>query len=310
MIKTVKVCLLAIILLVLTAPLCTAATPGIGARALGMGGAYTAVADDGSAAYWNPAGITQVKLGLALNGGLPGSLKQLEVFKEQDPAALDGTMGLSAGANLTLGNFGLNALAARQATIEPGTALETLRIDRTDQVTFTVANELTALFAFGLNAKYVMVSTERFTDAGRIEQAASRGLAVDLGAMFKAGKLVRLGAVLKDYGLTAIERSGVDYAWPTKLVLGAAVKVPMLGTVVAADLATPLRGEEDPAFHLGVEQPFLGILALRAGGYQAAGGFNLTAGCGLKLGPVALDVAADLDPGEKTTVYATAQFSF
>lgn len=32
----------------------------IGSRGYGMGGAYTAIADDPSAAYWNPAGLTQV----------------------------------------------------------------------------------------------------------------------------------------------------------------------------------------------------------------------------------------------------------
>jgi len=34
---------------------------GIGARALGMGGAYIGVADDYSAGFWNPAGLTQIR---------------------------------------------------------------------------------------------------------------------------------------------------------------------------------------------------------------------------------------------------------
>src|SRR5271155_3166064 len=34
---------------------------GVGARALTMGQAYTAVADDASALYWNPADMTQIQ---------------------------------------------------------------------------------------------------------------------------------------------------------------------------------------------------------------------------------------------------------
>jgi long-subunit fatty acid transport protein len=42
---------------------------GIGARALGMGGAYIGVADDYSATFWNPAGLAQLRR-LEFTGGL------------------------------------------------------------------------------------------------------------------------------------------------------------------------------------------------------------------------------------------------
>ena len=33
----------------------------LGARPLGMGGAFVAVANDGNAGYWNPAGLSQLQ---------------------------------------------------------------------------------------------------------------------------------------------------------------------------------------------------------------------------------------------------------
>ena len=42
-------------LLVFAASAASHATLGIGARALGMGGAYSALADDETAIYWNPS---------------------------------------------------------------------------------------------------------------------------------------------------------------------------------------------------------------------------------------------------------------
>ncbi len=51
---------------------------GSGARAIGMGGAYTAVADDVYAPYWNPAGIVQTPhVGFTFGGGFQGDLEKL-----------------------------------------------------------------------------------------------------------------------------------------------------------------------------------------------------------------------------------------
>ena len=42
-------------------------SPTVGTRASAMGGAFIGLADDYSAVYWNPAGITQIK-GMEVRG--------------------------------------------------------------------------------------------------------------------------------------------------------------------------------------------------------------------------------------------------
>lgn len=69
MMKKLLSLVLACALLALPASFVMAAGLGYGARAIGMGGAYTAVADDGTAPYWNPAGISQIKI-LTLTPGV------------------------------------------------------------------------------------------------------------------------------------------------------------------------------------------------------------------------------------------------
>lgn len=45
---------------------------GVGARAIGLGGAFSAVADDGSALFWNPAGMARMKTSqLNFSAGFP-----------------------------------------------------------------------------------------------------------------------------------------------------------------------------------------------------------------------------------------------
>lgn len=277
----------------------------MGARALGMGGAYTAIADDGAAAYWNPAGITQVSMGFVFNGGTRGNWQTIDAIAQQDSSAVDGNFGLVGTAGLTFKNLAFNALSALQTGEVTGGGGKTVRINHTQEVALTLATECTDLLAFGANAKYLYLEDETLTPDGSTGKTGTSGLAADLGALIKVGKLVRIGAVVKDFPLIMAEADEL----PTRLVLGGAVKVPLLGMVVAADLETPLQGEGEPLFHVGLEQPLLGILFLRAGGYQKTDGFNFTAGGGLKLGPVLVDVATDLG-AEKPAFYATAGIKF
>ena len=52
-------------------------TFGVGAKAMGMGGAFLAVADDFTTLYWNPAGLAQIKK-FELFGGFSHSEMDVE----------------------------------------------------------------------------------------------------------------------------------------------------------------------------------------------------------------------------------------
>jgi hypothetical protein len=54
---------------------------GVGARAIGMGGAFVAIADDASASFWNPAGLTDLKTNqFFLSADLPDDLSACSVI--------------------------------------------------------------------------------------------------------------------------------------------------------------------------------------------------------------------------------------
>lgn len=59
---------------------------GIGARAISMSGAFTAVADDASAVYWNPAGLAQsTDNQVFLSGDYPGGFSSAGLIYRPSP---------------------------------------------------------------------------------------------------------------------------------------------------------------------------------------------------------------------------------
>jgi len=71
---------------------------GVGARSLGMGGAYTGVADDYSATFWNPAGLAQIKR-MELMGGL-------STLSYQNSSTFLGTSSSFSNSSTNLNNIG------------------------------------------------------------------------------------------------------------------------------------------------------------------------------------------------------------
>lgn len=78
---------------------------GIGARAAGMGFAHAAVVEDGSALYYNPAGLAQIRR-IEVSGGLVHDSQDREVSFQARP----GTSGLSS-QSIDIGATQLNHLS-------------------------------------------------------------------------------------------------------------------------------------------------------------------------------------------------------
>ena len=72
---------------------------GLGARAMGMGGAYIAVAEDFTATYWNPAGLAQIRR-IEVYGGLSH-------FKDEAQVRFYGTPRTTRLSRTRLSAFGL-----------------------------------------------------------------------------------------------------------------------------------------------------------------------------------------------------------
>ena len=167
---------------------------GIGPRANAMGGAYTAVANDPYALYWNPSGIA--------------SMDQFE--------ALFTFTNLFAGINLDYfgliipsgdaGNFALNVTAVNYGSI--GVTTETQPDGTGESFTpasyefgITYARNITQDFAVGATAKLV---TEN------IYHSVATGVAFDIGTMFTTPFYgVKFASSITNFG-TKMQMSGSD----------------------------------------------------------------------------------------------------
>jgi hypothetical protein len=248
---------------------------GVGARAMGLGSAFVAVADDPTALHWNPAGLAAGRNGITLTAM---HNEWIEDFR-QEFVAVSGPVGPGAlGASFTgfytselerrdetgvlTGHFGFNDIAANV-----GYGL-------------TVATGLDA----GASVRYIR---EMIAD----EDATS--IAFDLGGRYTLRDTgLSLGAAVQNLGGDATFVSE-GFPLPRTVRAGAAYRraIPSAqGTVLLSTEYRSARGE-DSRFHVGGEFAYREWLALRAGmkfGYDEQ---DVSFGLGLARGPIHFDYA-------------------
>lgn len=140
----------------------------VGARALGMGGAFVAVADDPSAMYWNPAGIARLNRPEAL-------LAHSDWIADINFNYAGVVVPVEA-----VGTFGINFTSLTMAEMERTTEEQP---DGTGEffgagsfaVGVAYSRNLTEWFSIGFNAKYI---------SEHIWNSTASGIAIDVGTLF------------------------------------------------------------------------------------------------------------------------------
>jgi len=232
---------------------------GLGARGMGMGGAFVGVADNAAAPFWNPAGLIGVK--------------GKDVLAAYNPLSLDRNQSSLAFALNARGElaFGLGWLHAGVGDLVGRTAsgVPTAKLDDNENAFFVgVARAVGSRLALGFTMKRLDHSIKV---PGRGTSSGS-GFGFDLGAQYQLTRRTTLGAVVRNLGASLdwnVRRSSQRTAatqdkLPVELGLGIAYEPlsDVIDLILAADLYS---NEVDQHLNVGAEWTVNALLTLRGG---------------------------------------------
>lgn len=277
---------------------------GVGGRALGMGGAFTAIANDVTAGYYNPAGLANLNYPqiALMHSEQFGNLVNYDYGAVAIPFSTDMTFGLSV---MRLGVDGIPD--TRQALIDrtTGTQIFDIRdpnaILNTDLISefsnqdwafyLTFSKRQSENFYWGANVKIIRRDIAEF---------GATGVGFDVGALYKPFDNLYLGANVQDVTTTLVAwNTGRNELISPTLKIGGAYKiVEILGGYIMPALDFDIRFENrqfasnfnlGPVsfdMHAGFEYSYKNLFAVRAG-YSDVKQF--TVGAGVKLPKLNID---------------------
>jgi len=286
----------------------------IGPRATGMGGAFTAVANDATAVYWNPAGIAR----LVANEVILTHTKWLAGINFDFVAGIFpmgeyGVLGIS-GTSLSMGEMEVRTIAHPEGTGERF-GVNSLALE------LSYARNLTDRFSIGFNGKYIQEN---------LWHMHATAVAIDIGTLFTTQfNDMKIGMNISNFGtdMKLVGRDAMVYhdiapdiignndkiiaflgtdSWALPLTFRAGVAMDIIREqknclTVAVDAIHPNDNSE--YINLGLEYVLNNLLFLRCG-YCSL--FKRNSEEGLTLG---LGIKTKLDGGVALKVdYAYADF--
>ena len=184
---------------------------GAGARGTALGGAYSALATDASAMYYNPAGLAQL--------ARPAVMISTSAYIAETKYAWAGLAFPMGGGvrsiGVSLGSFGFSDQPIYTLADPDGNG-RTYSVRQTF-ISGTIAQNFSDRFSAGLSLKFIN---------DRLGTAKASGVAIDFGTNFHASvgaRPIRASFVIQNLG-TSLQHSGQD------LIVGV-TRDPPLGTV-------------------------------------------------------------------------------
>ncbi|HBC73820.1 MAG: hypothetical protein A2008_06895 [Candidatus Wallbacteria bacterium GWC2_49_35] len=232
---------------------------GVSARALGMGEAFSAVADDASAAYYNPAGI--------------GTLEKREFHTMHAMLSLDRKLDFANYVMPDPKRKGVWAFSWTRFGVDeiPETRVDGLGnpvLDANGNVRIfsyfsDVENNYSLTFGRKINPKRSYGGSLKLLSHSLFD-ASAKGFGLDLGGRYKTDEKTHIGLVLKNLG-ASLKWSGSSTVTDTIPVTGVAGISYQWKPKVLTALDLEKTANEDFKVKFGVEGKVSENIALRAG---------------------------------------------
>ena len=269
---------------------------GVGARALGMGSAFTAISDNADAPYWNPAGLSQInqcgatvmqfRLSTDADYYYVSYVQPIKI--KHSPEKNYGTIGIS-WVQVGLGDI-------RQTASPEGWPNEVRNLGTfsyfSNAYLLSYGYPFTENLSLGLTAKYLT------SDMTAIRGGQAWGYSFTPGVLYKPSLNLSIGLKLDELLNAQKWGTGTVEQVPTKLRLGIGYLVTPArrssesegggyGLLVTADVSQILKSGYSTQGYFGAEMNFGKTLAMRLGN----GDNGWTAGVGFKTENVGVDYA-------------------
>lgn len=220
---------------------------GMSPRTIAMGKAFTGLADDQEAAYYNPAGLTQLLSHNIKTSYLPAYGAQLGYFGYALPTRKFGSFGFS------MVYLGSNDIDSWDAS---GNYLGTFGVTQ-NCFTFSYAFQPFRPIGFGANLKLM---------TSKIAQYGTIGMGGDLGLfLFPRGKFT-FGITCQNLFGPKLKHNNETDEVPITLRSGVGLKLYQDRITIAVDLVKTMLEYTSPEYHVGLEFiPVYPTLALRGG---------------------------------------------